>query len=397
MSLKDPIHFVFGYVELTAENGFPERFVNLCTAHGIPLWDMHKSGSKIHAKTTIGGYRKIRTPAKGSSMRIHLTKKHGLPFLTDKVLRRTGLAIGFSIMLVTLAFLSGRVWIIQVDNSTDIPSEEIVNAYEAAGLKIGISKRADVEEIRLNAITELDEISWTTVNITGSVATIKIEKFDEAPEQNIANGTSNIIATKDGQIEIVEPYRGSSAVKLGQTVMEGDLLISGVTESRIQSYIFSDADGYVVASTQIDVQSETPQIVTECIPSVKKVYSVYILGREIPLGRSKQSDICYFNKSRLYIGGKELPFGINYRIYYTFTKKQTKLNQTEQRLNAINDYALLAYNKTLHAQRISNEVKIESENGNITICGSYYCYENICRKQQFEVEETEVADENKNS
>lgn len=396
MSLKDPVHLLFGYVEICAESGFPERFINLCTAEGIPLWDMRKSGEKIFAKTTVSGYKKIRMPARKSSMRVRMVKKHGIPFAVDRALRHTGLVIGFSVMLVVLAFLSGRIWIIEVDNRTDIPSSEIVRAYENAGLKIGISKRTDIDTIRSDAIAQLEKASWTTVNISGSVATIKINEVNKVPELNRASGTSNIVALKDGQVEIIEPYRGSSAVKTGQTVMKGELLISGVTESRIQNYIFSDADGYVVASTYINTKTETPKTAKKLIPTTRKVYSIYFLGREIPLGMGKDSQMCYLHTSRLNVGGKNMPFGINYRLYTDFKEKETSLSENEQKLTAINDFALDYYHNTLHAQEISREINLKKSGNKTVINGRCFCYENIGKKVTFSTEETTENDDEKN-
>ena len=112
MSRFEPLHLFFGYAEISAENGFAERFINLCTAEGIPLWEMKKSGKIIFAKTTLSGFKKIHKPAKESSMRVRLIKKRGLPFIADRTLKRTGLVIGMAAAAVFLSLLSGRIWII---------------------------------------------------------------------------------------------------------------------------------------------------------------------------------------------------------------------------------------------------------------------------------------------
>lgn len=387
MSVRDPVHLLFGYVEIEGEKGFAERFINCCTADGIPLWDMRKSGDKIYAKTTADGFRKIRSPAKKSSMRIRLTAKHGLPFILEQWLRKTGLIIGVALFAVILAFLSSRIWIIEVDNSTDIPDEKIIQSYEDAGLKIGSSRKADIKRLSSDVLCSLDEASWTTVNITGSTATIKVSRVNKNPPIAKPNGVSNIVASKDGQVEIIEPYSGSAAVKAGQTVTKGELLISGITESRIQSYIFSDSDGYVAAGTNTEINSESSEKITQLVPESRKVYYIYFLGKEIPLGFHKNSECVYLHKSRLYVGGKEIPFGIYYRVFTDFKEAETRLNEKETLLNAVNDYSLKAYNKTLHAQIVSKSISVEKERGSVSIRGKYYCYENIGAEVPIEIEE----------
>jgi len=388
MSVRDPVHLLFGYVEIEGKNGFAERFINCCTADGIALWDMKKNGERFYAKTTPDGFKKIRSPARKSSMEIRLISKHGFPFVLDKCLRKTGLIIGIAVASLILAFLSGRIWIIEIDNSTDIPNDKIIQSYEAAGLKIGSWKKLDIKALRADVLCTLDEASWTTVNITGSTATIKVSKANKNPQINRQNGLSNIVASKDGQVEIIEPYRGSAAVKPGETVTKGDLLVSGVTQSRIQSNTFTDSDGYIVARTTITTELEASEKTAELVTESKKVYYIYFLGKEIPLGFHKKSDCVYVRKSWLYVGGKKMPFGIYYRTFTDYTEKETVTDNNEAVLSAINDFSLKAYNSTLHTQNISENVSLENKEGKINISGNFDCYENIGQKVAFEVEET---------
>lgn len=393
MSVRDPVHFLFGYVEIEGENGFAERFINCCTAEGIPLWDTRKTGEKIYAKTTAEGFKKIRSPARKSSMRIRMISKHGLPFFADKWLRKSGLIIGFALTAVILAILSGRIWMIEVDNNTDIPDEKIIQSYEASGLTIGSSKRVDIKRLRSDVLSSLDEASWTTVNISGMTATLKVRKVNKIPEIVEQNGTSNIVASKDGQVEIIEPYSGSAAVKAGQTVTKGDMLISGVTESRIQSNIFSDADGYIAASTNIKVSKKQENKIIELVPQNKKIYYLFFLGKEIPLGVHKKYDCCYLHRSWMSIGGKKMPFGIYYRVFTTFKENEVCADKNETVLSVVNDYSLNAYNDTLHSQIISKDVKMQNQNDSVKIKGDYFCYENIGEKIPLEIEETPEENE----
>lgn len=387
MSVKDPVYLLFGYVEIKGENGFSERFINLCTAKGIPLWDIHKIGDTITAKTTIGGYKKIRSPAAESSMRVRLIKKHGLPFVLNRCLRHTELIAGFAIMIAVLSILSGRIWIIELDNGTSIPDSDIIGAYEDAGLTIGRSRRVDLVTLCSDVSGKLHGTSWTTVNIIGSTATIKVRETKKTPQIDYGKGTSNIVALKDGQIEIIEPYRGSPTVRTGQTVMQGDLIISGVSESRIQSNVFSDSDGYVVANTTINVEHSSPCEITALKPNPKTLYSLYFLGKEILPVRNKDCNCTSKYGTWLYIGGKKMPFGIYRTVFTNFEEQKVKLNQTETTLNAINDYALTAYNRTLHTQSISEAITIEKNSKNVTVKGAYHCYENIGQKVPLDVEE----------
>ena len=389
MVTRDIINFFSGYVEFTAEKGFSERFINSCAADNIPLWDICKKGSTLTAKTTAVGYKKILPSARKSSMKIHMKKKTGLPFLLHRYSRRTGLIVGFIFMAFMLVFLSGHVWIIEVYGNEKLTNNEVLQAFEESGLIAGrrISK-LDLSEIEKNATLLLNNASWAAVNINGCTARINVRELKQVPEIETHSGTSNIVASKDGQIEILEVYRGSTAVRIGQPVLKGELLISGITESRIQTTLFTDAYGYAVAKTYIDVETVTENKITKCTPDTKKVWSVYFLGIEFPPA-PKNSSECYEHRSRLTVNGKTLPFGINYRLYSDYQEKEVSVDKNMLRLLAMTEYALQSHYDTQHTQIIEQTVTMDETESEIKIAGKYFCYENIGTSVSFEAEESD--------
>lgn len=397
MISKDIINFILGYVEFTAENGFSERFINSCTVGNIPLWDISKKENLLTAKTTLRGYKRIRNASKSASMKVRMLRKVGLPFLLNKFTRRKGLMAGFVIMTMVLIYLSGHVWIIEVSGNENITDTEVVEAFEQSGLTIG-SRISELQlpQIESAAMLKLGNASWAAININGCTAQINVRELKKNPELETHIGTSNIIASKDGQISLLEVYRGSAAVTIGQPVLKGELLISGVTESRLQTNLFTDAHGYAVAKTNIAVSTSTKKTITEYIPSSKKVWSIYFLGFEI-LPDKKQDENCYEHRSRLVVNKKTLPFGINYRLYTDYEEKERTMSEAEAKLMAITDYALQSYYDTQHTQIINQEVTLTDHADSVEISGKYYCYENIGESVSFDVdettEETEVSDE----
>jgi similar to stage IV sporulation protein len=393
MLIINILRFIFGYVSLYADGGFAERFINVCTSEGIPLWNIHKRNDRLYACTNVNGYKRIRAPARKSGMKVRMIKKHGIPFFLFKHRMRRGLLIGFIIFFIALMFLSDHIWIIQVEGNVNVSETVIENAFEEAGLTIG-SRTSSLKliEIKSDALSELNDITWASINITGCTAVIEVREGTKSPKMEETGGTSNIVASKDGQVQIIEPYRGTSAVKPGQTVTEGDLLVSGVTESRTQSYLFSDANGYIAATTSIETGAEVSYTQKALIPETKKRYSLYFLGKEFPPDVSKGKENCYLHKKLMCIKGKKLPFGIFYRVYTAYSEEDRTLSKAEAKLIALNAYALKSYNDTLHVQIISQNVSLKQTDTQVSITGEYSCYENIGKRVAFEVEETPQSD-----
>lgn len=378
--LYDFLHLFSGFVRFKAYGGFAERFINFCTADGISLWGICKTPDGLRAQTTAAGYKKIRSAAKASGVRVRLERKIGLPFFLRKYESYSGLLVGFTAVVLALSLMSGSIWVINVYGNETVEVEEIEEAFAEAGLKIGTRKRRLKKDgLDEKIIRNIGEISWSSVSIDGSVAEIKVIEAEKKPKIEKSTGTANIVARKDGQIEIIEPYKGSAAIKAGQTVMQGQLLVSGVTQTKNGTSLFSDAQGYAVARTTLRVKTEN-KARQSFSAQTKKIYSLYIFGKEISLSKKREADIVYHHKSWLYIGGVRMPFGIFY-TQYTDIGREKKTTPQASELAAMNEYALKSYNETLHAQIISQHVT--NENGSIT--GEYICFENIAERREFEV------------
>lgn len=387
-------HFIFGCVYFTASGGFAERFINVCTAQGIQLWGIRKNPHGLTARTTIDGYGKIKKAARASGMKVRMKKKTGLPFIVRRYESHSGLFVGLFVVLLILSLMSNRIWVVNVNGNTTVDDEKIAEVFAEAGLKIGVRKnKFDASDINSDAVLNIGELSWASINIDGSVAEIEVREAMHRPSLEKYYGTSNIVARKDGQVEIIEPYRGSAAVKCGRTVMQGNLLVSGISHVKSGMSVFNDADGYVVARTTISVKTPIEGKRTELKPRTRKVYSLCFLGKEISLSKRYEADMVYRHKSWLYIHGIRMPFGIFYTQYTDFTEEKKTSEKDFAELSALNDYDLKSYHETLHAQIISQQVEIK----NGTICGEYSCFENIGQRVPFETEEipqavTESAD-----
>ena len=378
-------HLIFGCVYFTADGGFAERFINICTALGIQLWGIRRKSHGLTACTTIDGYKKIKKAARSSGMRVRIRKKVGLPFVIKKYESHTGLFVGFFAVLLILSIMSDRIWVVNINGNTTVDSEKIAEVFSDAGLRIGVKKnKFDASDINSDAVLSIGELSWASINIDGSVAEIEVREAMHRPSLEKYYGTSNLVASKDGQVEIIEPYKGSAAIKSGQTVMQGSLLVSGISHVKSGMSVFNDADGYVVARTKISVSVPIETDSVELKPKTQRVYSLYFLGKEISLSKKRSADIVYRHKSWLYINKIKMPFGIFYTQYTDFEEKNQTADKSFSELSTLNDYALKSYNETLHVQIISQ--KIEIKNGAVT--GEYSAFENIGKRVPFETEET---------
>ncbi len=389
MLLTRLIRFLLGYVCFSARNGFSERFINLCKINKIPLWNLHCSNGIITAQTDLKNYIRIRPIAKKSGMKVRVERKQGLPFFMKKHRKRVGLIIGAVFCFLSVAFLSSRIWHIEVIGNVRVPKEEILCVFESIGLREGTSiAKTDVSSTESAALHMLPDVSWLNVNFSGCTAIIEIRETVEKPSTDKESAPSNLVAAGDGQILILRPFNGTAETFVGSAVLKGDLLISGIEENKDLTVNFCKAEGYVVAQTT----RSSDYLQKQSFPALqksegKKGIVLQFLFFRIPFGRIPTDS--FSEKSSLCVDGTILPVSITEVSNHSYSEITVNLNKNDSEL-----LALLRFTDERLDEFRGKEVKnartdICSEKGKIKISGNYDCIENIGAEAPLEIENIE--------
>ncbi len=391
------MHFLLGYVRFTAEGGFPERFINLCSRSGIPLWNLMSRKGVLHANTGIKGYKAIRPAARKSGMRVRISRRIGLPFFLKKNKKRTGLLLGFFGLFILVLYLSTMIWMVEVQGNDRIPDEVILEVFEDLGVKPGMkSGKIDVNNIETLALDRLPDITWLTLNLKGSAAVIEVRETVPVPENPEKKDPCDIVALRDGQIVILETFQGTQVKKPGDAILEGELLISGITDNRDLTVDFRHAEGYAAARTERKITAETPaarQVRT--YTGSKKQFTLRFFGLRIPFGFFKEPKgkfEVYESKKWFEANKVKLPVIFEKKEYVFYTESVKKTAGDEAKLAALE-----SYNRLMEASLKNTEILKQSvftkplANGGFAVEGGYLCLENIGVERPLRMEETPGA------
>lgn len=385
------IRFLTGYVTFFGREGFTERFINLCSRDGIPLWNLKSDSEGFCACTTIKGYKNIRSAARRSGVRLKISKRNGMPFFIDRYKYRWGMVVGAVFFVMMLSFLSTRIWYVEVSGNERFSSDSIIEVFDSMGVSIGKRKEdIDTSGIQLKAYTELPDFSWVAVNLDGSTAEIEVREKVPVPE--IADDTTpcNIKASHSGQILSIKVYEGKGEVKAGSAVAKGDLLINGITENEDGTPVFHHAKGEVIAKTEREIEVIIPNKI-KCRKYTgyeSTGYTLLFFGFEIPVKKAKYPQGEYdeeIKKTYAYAGETKLPLGI---IKTTVTVTQ----EAEEEITAVEagNYAAMEFKNQY--EELKGKVKILSEdiqsgeyNSGWRIKGTFTCEENISVEEKIEI------------
>ncbi|MGN1480214.1 MAG: sporulation protein YqfD [Acutalibacteraceae bacterium] len=393
MFLIKLLRFLSGYVIFRAEGGFGERFINLCSVYDIPLWDVCSDSDGFTACTTPQGYRNIRICAKKSGVRPRIISCRGTPFFLLRFKKRGGVLIGAALFIICLALLSSRVWVIEVNGNSKVPDDVIISAAQEAGLICGAAKnKINAPVIALKTEDKLSSLSWVAININGCCAEIDVREASATPKPSVSDDEAeprNIVASKDAQLILLEPYSGTAQAKLFNSVMKGDILISGINQNRDESVSFVTADGYAVGRTQTALTVKAADEKTMKEKLIKRVYKIYFFGIEIPLGREPDSYGKKFSfQKKLSIAGHAMPIGVFYTDYSTLSSSKQSINKNQLELICLTRYLEKARSFSQTRQVLGVSISEKAAKNACEITGNFVCYENIVDYAPVEIDET---------
>lgn len=369
--------FLTGYVIFEGKGGFPERFLNLCALNSINVWDAKCISGTFSAKTNISCYKKIRPCAKRSGIRFRAVRKYGLPFLIKPYAQRKGLLAGAVLSLIIISLLSSCIWTIEVTGNEKYTRQQIVQIARQYGITTGTFRNSvDAKAVRENIKSSVDGINWFSVNVDNTAVTLEVLENTGSNEILDLTTPCNITSTTDGELIKLEVYTGQAALKTGNAVTVGDLLISGVVERADGSSDFVHARGNAVVRTKKEI-SQTVSFSQKRykLQTDGKDYILSLFSLKIPLTVPNDSDVSRTESSYLKYENRILPAGMITTDRFSYLSENVTI--TKQQATLLCEYAVFTKEAIImkNSQTESKNFKITETNNGITARISYINHE----------------------
>ena len=230
------------------------RFVNLCRNNGIELRHLVRRENAIQMEIDAKNFKKLRPLVRKTHVKIHILNRHGPAFFFYRHKRRWWFLLGMTVFAGMIHILSLFVWQIDIDGNRKYTDALILQALAQMDVKTGCRKsEIDLPEIEEELRIMYNEITWVSASIAGTKLQIELREGDlkisgssgggqtgnvkrvENRENNpkTQNGESeidlpaNLVADEDAIITNLVVRRGTVAVRYGDEVKKGDVLIEG--------------------------------------------------------------------------------------------------------------------------------------------------------------------------
>ncbi len=376
-------------VQIECEGGFPERFLNEAQKREIALWNITRRDISLFCYCRADEYLRLRPVAKLASVRMRVRKRMGLWFRIRPFRHRVGFVCGLVLFFAVLHLLSARVWIVRVSGNEQISETAIRDVLRPLGVYEGaMFDKVDLPNLQLTALEQLPQLVWLTVNQTGSVAYVEVR--ERTPSESIeSREPSNIVAACDGVIVSIDCESGQAAVKVGDAVAKGDLLIGGVVDSKVGP-LLKHAQGTVMARTERTITVTVPfqEETLSDSPETLVRPSLYVLGVRLPLytsGEPWENSITTAFPLRAY--GKALPIGIEIQHKIKQERITVVRNESEAYTEALARLSVAReeWEKTVSVEQ--ERITWNKREDGWTVQGYYTCVEPIGRCQSLQMHE----------
>ncbi len=358
MLLKILFNFILGYVTISVEGYYIERFINICISKKILLWNIKRKKSSIMiANIGIKDFKKVKEISRNTKCRIKIQNKSGFPFLLNKYKKRKAFFILFIIFLLFIFIISNFIWNVEIIGNETISTSEIQEKLEENGLKIGTLKsKLNTKEIINKMRLERNDISWIGIKLKGTNAIVEIVESDKKPDIIDENEYCNIVSNKEGIITKINVQDGTALVKPGDIVKNGTNLIAGWLEGKYTGTRYVHAKGEIQAKIWYSKKEKMDLNTVEKYETgeIQNAYFINLNNLKINLTKS----IPKFQKYDTICNNKRLKIFSNFYFPIEFGKTTYKELNTKKVTYTPEEA------KQIMVDKLEEELKKEIENVN---------------------------------
>lgn len=296
MILRSVWSYLLGYVIIKAKGEKVEELLNRATREGIPVWNCRQIAPGFYViSLSVHSFRRLGPLVRRLGLDIRILQRVGLPFLLVRAFSRPGFLLGIGAFCVLLYYMSGFIWFVDVQGQEKVEPALLLEKAAEVGLRPGVRRdELDLSEIEHHLITTVPNLAWVGVTLQGTRACIEVVEKVVVNKDEVAPG--DVIASKSGLIEQIIPFVGVPLVREGDTVVKGQVLITGrphyldeTGEVRFtKDGLYQRAEGIIKARVWYEARVDVPLVQV----------------KEVPTGRQTRSWSVTLGEKTLHIGSK---------------------------------------------------------------------------------------------
>lgn len=273
--------YLVGDVAFEIMGGQGELFLNDCAARGLPVREIRATATGFSARVPLRYYLRLHRLARKRRCRLRTTQKRGIWFGVRQYRRRLGIVVGVVAACLLMNVFSRTVWTVQFYDFT--PQEQVRLRAELYALNICEGSMPSEWDLRRARETLfIEDGGYSTLSLNFVKGKLVAEKLDTTAQHLWQDGDgANLVALCDGLVERFELEGGYAAVAVGQSVAQGEILVSSTRVGMSEKLLSDAAKGKVYASVRRVYETTQPLAYSTRLPTgqTQSSYAVWAFGR----------------------------------------------------------------------------------------------------------------------
>lgn len=247
--------FFRGTLTVKLISSTPERFLNICNANHIKMWELVYIEDAYYFQIEPSEYYRLKGILRKTGSKTVICEKKGLPFLLFRYRKHNCFVAGILLSVFMLYVISLFVWDISVEGNQMITDEVLLDTLYESGIHHGmLLKKISCDSLEKMLRNTFDDLTWVSVEINGTRLIIHVKENDEDYIAQRSGENCNLVAEKSGTIHSIVTRSGTPMVAAGDEVAQGDVLVSGIVNI-IDDYGTVISQKTVCADADISIQT----------------------------------------------------------------------------------------------------------------------------------------------
>lgn len=296
--MEKPVNLLRGCVRIEAKGAFPENFLNHMAKAGIEFWGAEPvKDFAIRLTVRSSDLQKAEHIAAAALCSVRVLGRKGSTVIVRRLRRRRVLLFCLAVCLLALGASSLFIWDIDVTGNEAVSKGEILRALDDCGVSIGsFWPEFSSDLIRNSMLLKIPELRWMTVNVSQSRAEVIVRERTAKPAIVDNRAPVDIIANRTGIITKMNVLQGRPLFAVGDAVVAGETLVTGVMDSPYGETRYVHAMAEVEAAVWYELSAEAALCdqVKEYTGAEKTHWALLLGDRRINFYRNsgKNGDAC---------------------------------------------------------------------------------------------------------
>lgn len=257
--MKKLFRWFGGYVHIRLNGRQINRFLNLCSRNGIPIWNISQDISRyVRIHLRLKDFFYIKPFLRKTRTHIRIIGKHGYPFWCYRHPKLKWFPLYVLLAVCLATYSSTFVWQIQIEGNQAVSEQELLQFLVEQNVEVG-KKQSDVDCSQLEYCIRqnFSQLGWVSVYLDKTNLHIDVREslYEEHQDSIIEDKRYDIVANKDAYINSMITRTGKAVVSQGMDVKKGDVLVEGTCDilddnGEIVQVLQKKADALIVGDVE---------------------------------------------------------------------------------------------------------------------------------------------------